>query len=158
MGNCHDFTLTIHHSGAEGHVYLLWPCDAEVLRQFVLERFDDDSGQRDTWSGKCFFSEKIDAKNGMPAAIIALREWEVNPEKIALLAHECLHAAQWMLTQLAPKQDGQFDEWEDSAYLLQGILKRALARLMQGSSGGATQSGGHGSSIAAQHLPDSLHS
>ena len=130
-----DFTLTVHTSGAEGRIYLLWPCDAETLYRFVMATFDDDSGEGDAWNGKCFFSEKIDAKSGLPTAIIALRAWDANNAgNIAVLAHECFHASEWILHQIresAPPKGEQVNPWEDMAYLLELIMKRALVRLFQ---------------------------
>ena len=132
----HDFTLRVHVSSEDlGRIYLLWPCDAEALCGFVMARFGDDSGESDLWNGKCFFSEKIDAKSGMPTAIIALRAWDATSvEDIAVLGHECFHAAEWMLNQLGqcpPPKGDRFKPWEDMAYLLEWIMKRALARLLQ---------------------------
>ena len=134
--NIHDFTLRVHVSSEEeGRIYLLWPCDAESLYGFVMAKFDDDPGENDSWNGKCFFSAKIDAKSGMPTAIIALRVWDAtSAEDIAVLAHECFHAAEWMLNQLGqspPSKGERFEPWEDMAYLLEWIMKRALARLLQ---------------------------
>ena len=112
----------------------MWPCDAEVLYKFVMEKFGDDPGESDRWDGTCFFSEKIDAKSGMPTAIIALRTWDATSvNDMAVLAHECFHAAEWVLNQLglsAPPKLLRYEPWEDMAYLLEWIMQRALAGLL----------------------------
>ena len=126
-----DFSVPIHSNGAEARVYILWPCSALELRKFMQDKFAFDPGERDSWEGKCVFATEVDSKHGCPTAVIALRRWKMSANEIALLAHECFHAAEWML-----KQSGQnaplmnpgepWEAWEDMAYLLQRIMRRAL--------------------------------
>lgn len=129
-----DFTVPVHHEGGEGCIYVIWPCSALELSQFMRDKFAFDSGERDTWEGKCVMDHQVDAKHGCPTVVIALRRWELNAENLALLAHECFHAAEWMLKQsghTAPVAiPGEpWEAWEDMAYLLQHIMRRALERI-----------------------------
>jgi hypothetical protein len=129
----------------EGTVVVLWPCDAEQLHGYLTKRFGLDPGDRNTWNGKCYFSQELDDKVDRPFVVMALRNWnlnlknpphrESNSEKLSLLAHECFHAAEWMLKQSgalppAMKPGGELEAWEDAAYLLQGIMRRALEGML----------------------------
>jgi hypothetical protein len=130
-----DFTVPIHYEGGKARVYVLWPCSALELRRFMMDKFAFDSGARDTWQGKCVMNHEVDAKSGRPTVVIALRTWELNADKLALLAHECFHAAEWMLMQsghVSPAHIATepWEAWEDMAYLLQRIMRRVLERLL----------------------------
>jgi len=129
----------------EGRIYLLWPCNWAALHRFVKEKFDLDPGDRDTWDGKCYFSQELDERLGRPSVVMALKSWELNQKEpqlretnsyqLSLLAHECFHAAEWMLKQtsyVAPAimPGEQWEAWEDAAYLLQRIMRRALEVLL----------------------------
>jgi len=96
--------------------------------------FSVDPGERDSWEGKCVTDDKVDEKNGCPTAVIALRKWEGNADTIAVLAHECFHAAEWILQRSgfpppAALPGEPWEAWEDMAYLLQRIMRRALGKL-----------------------------
>lgn len=138
--NIFEFDVPIHIEGRTGHVYVLWPCDASQIQQFLKKRFDLDGPDRNTFDGVCISFAALDAKRGCPTVLIALRTWEANAEKIALLAHECFHAAEWLLKRRGhkpppdwmelPPGGGPKSAWEDAAYLLQWILRRALEGIM----------------------------
>jgi hypothetical protein len=140
----HEFTVPIHEN-SEGTVIVLWPCGGQALRRYVMERFGLDPGERDTWDGKCYFSPDLDLKLGRPSAVIAMRiwglnlknpaHWESNSHLLSLLAHECFHAAEWMLRRTdavrpTAKGSGDWEAWEDAAYLLQRIMRRSLERML----------------------------
>jgi hypothetical protein len=142
--NIYEFTVPID-AESEGTVIVLWPCDAQALRRYIMDRFGLDSGASDTWDGKCYFSQDLDLKLGRPSVVMALRiwdlnlrnpaHWESNSHLLALLAHECFHAAEWMLKQTgivppATKGVGEWDVWEDAAYLLQRIMRRSLEGML----------------------------
>lgn len=142
--NVHEFTVPID-ANSVGTVVVLWPCDGQALHRYVMERFGLDSGDRNTWDGKCYFSQELNDKLGQPSVVIALRIWELNLKNpvhwesnshlLALLAHECFHAAEWMLRQTdavlpAVKGDGEWEAWEDAAYLLQRIMRRSLEGML----------------------------
>ncbi len=142
--NVHEFTVPID-ANSEGMVVVLWPCGGQALHRYVMERFGLDSGDGNTWDGKCYFSRELNQKLGQPSVVIALRIWELNLENpahwesnshlLALLAHECFHAAEWMLRQSdatppAMKTDGEWEAWEDAAYLLQRIMRRSLEGML----------------------------
>ena len=136
MGNFHviDFVVPIHHEGGEGRVFVLWPCSALELRQFMKDEFAVDSGEKDTWEGLCVVDQAVDAKFGCPTAVIALRRWELSSAEIAVLGHECFHAAEWFLWRQghsAPltSKDTKWVSWEDMAYLIEWIMSRALKSL-----------------------------
>lgn len=125
-----DFNVPVY-DGLDAKIYILWHCSAPELRRFMLDQFAVDPGERDAWSGKCLTDSKVDRKHHCPTAIIALRRWGADPDSIALLAHECFHAAEWILKQSGcvsppPTGDGRWEAWEDMAYLLQRIVRRAL--------------------------------
>lgn len=136
-----EFEVPIHTDGGKGIVHVLWPCDASQIHQFLKKRYDLDGPERDTWEGICVSCPELDAKAGCPAALIALRTWKVNADKLALLAHECFHAAEWMLKQTGheppinwmdiPPEGGPRNAWEDAAYLLQWIMRRVLDGIME---------------------------
>ena len=130
----------------EGQMFVLWPCDGVSLHRFVKEKFDLDPGDRNAWDGKCYSSQELDERVGRPSVVMALkswelnlkdsRHWETNSHQLSLLAHECFHAAEWMLKQtgyVAPviKPGEQWEAWEDAAYLLQRIMRRALEALLK---------------------------
>jgi hypothetical protein len=132
----YNFTVPVHHEGGEARVYILTPCSALELHRFMMDEFAFDPGDRNTWEGKCVTHAKVDAKYGCPTAIIALRQWQLNSETVALLAHECFHAAEWMLRQSGHKAPmavsaEPWEAWEDMAYLLQRIMRRALDELLR---------------------------
>src|SRR5262245_46388386 len=139
--NIFEFDVPIHIDGGKGHVHVLWPCDASQLQRFLRERFDVDGPHRDSWEGLCVSSPELDAKAGRPTAWSPLRTWEANADKFALLAHECFHAAEWMLKQTGhwppedwmelPPQGGPREAWEDAAYLLQWIMRRVLVGILK---------------------------
>lgn len=129
-----EFLVPIDIEGRKGQVFVLWPCDADRLRRFVSEKFQVDSGDGDSWNGKCMFHAEIDSRVGRPTAVIGIRNWNSEPNEIAVLAHECFHAAEWMLKQSGcgpPARDCKEWLWEDAAYLLENTMKRALPRMME---------------------------
>jgi hypothetical protein len=140
-----EFTVPIEKE-REGRIFVLWPCDGAALHRFVKERFDLDPGDRNAWDGKCYSSQELDERVGQPAVAMAFQSWELNltdpqhwetnSHQLSLLAHECFHAAEWMLKQtgkVAPviKPGEQWEAWEDAAYLLQRIMRRALESMLQ---------------------------
>ncbi|MEZ5329859.1 MAG: hypothetical protein R3F19_32830 [Verrucomicrobiales bacterium] len=141
----HEFTVPIDENH-EGMMVVLWPCDGIVLQQYVKERFGLDPGDRDSWDGRCYSSQALDDKAGHPFVVMALRNWDLNlkdppyresnADKLSLLAHECFHAAEWMLKQtgFAPpviEAGDEWEAWEDAAYLLQRIMRRTLEGMLE---------------------------
>lgn len=136
-----EFDVPIHADGSIGQVHLMYPCDASKIEQFLREKYSLDTTLRDSWEGICVFSPELDAKAGRPTVQIALRTWEPTAEKFAVLAHECFHAAEWMLKQTGheppsdwlehPPEGGPRAAWEDAAYLLQWIMRRVLAEILK---------------------------
>lgn len=136
-----DFDVPIHINGGTGHVHVFCPSDASQIQAFLKERFDLDGPERDTWDGVCISFPELDAKAGCPTALIALRTWEANADNFARLAHECFHAAEWMLKQTGhkppagwmelPPEGGPKEAWEDAAYLLQWIMRRVLVKILK---------------------------
>jgi hypothetical protein len=138
--NIKDFLVPID-SSTKGKVFVLWPCDGPKFREFILENFEIDIGERDSWEGICHFSKESDEKIGQPTAVIAIRNWNMEliddpadrgmTHHLSVLAHECFHAAEWMTSQAGKphpmiKNKENWEPWEDAAYLLQGIMRRAL--------------------------------
>ena len=70
-----DFTVPVHHEGGEARVYVLLQCSALELRRFMMDEFAFDSGERDTWEGKCVTDHQVDAKHQCPTVVIAIRRW-----------------------------------------------------------------------------------
>lgn len=134
--NTFEFDVPIHADGGTGHVHVLFPCDASIVQQFLKKRFNLDEPLRDGWEGLCVFSPELDAKAGCPTVLIALRTWEASSSEFSVLAHECFHAAEWMLKQTGhappvdwmklPPEGGPRAVLEDAAYLLQWIIRRVL--------------------------------
>lgn len=144
LPKAHQFTVSID-GRVDGIVVVLWPCDGDLLRQYVMTRFALDSGDRNTWDGKCFCSPELDEKLKCPSAVIALKywdlnlknptRWESNSRVLSVLAHECFHAAEWMLRRVEAGypmlENGSWEPWEDAAYLLQRIMTRSLDGMLQ---------------------------
>lgn len=78
----------------------------------------------------------------MPAVVMGLALWGPNPadprratsHQVAVLAHECFHVAELLLLKVGlwtPKNYGTDAQvvWEDAAYLLQCVMRRALEAL-----------------------------
>jgi hypothetical protein len=136
-----EFDVPIHTDGGTGRVHVMFPCDASQIEQFLKKTYDLEATLRDSWNGICVFSPELDEKAGRPTVVIALRSWEESAEKIAVLAHECFHAAEWMLRQTGhrppanwlelPPEGGTRAAWEDAAYLLQWIMKRVLEKILK---------------------------
>lgn len=143
--NIVKFTVHIDEDH-EGQVFILWPCDGAALHRFVTEQFALDPGDRNAWDGKCYVSQELDDRVGRPSVVMALQSWELNLKNprlwetnshhLSLLAHECFHAAEWMLKQtgyVTPviKPGEQWEAWEDAAFLLQRIMRRALEGMLK---------------------------
>ena len=121
-------------------MHVFWPCDASKIQGFLKEKFDLNGPESDIWEGVCVSFLELDAKTGCPTALIALRTWKANADKFALLAHECFHAAEWMLKQTGhkpptnwmdlPPEGGPKEAWEDAAYLPQRIMRRVLVGIL----------------------------
>jgi hypothetical protein len=141
--NTFEFDVPIHADGGTGRVHVLLPCDASQIEQFVKKTYGLEENLRDSWKGICVFSPELDAKVGRPTVVIALRSWETGADNYAVLAHECFHAAEWMLKQTGyqppadwlefPVEGGPRAAWEDAAYLLQWIMKRVLEKILESS-------------------------
>ena len=140
--NIFEFDVPIHADGGHGHVHVLLPCNASELEQFLKKIYSIDTTFGNGWSGICVFSQELDEKAGRPTAVIALSAWESKPEAFAVLAHECFHAAEWLLKQGGhrppsdwmelPQTGGPRVVWEDAAYLLQWIMRRVLVKILNG--------------------------
>jgi hypothetical protein len=130
----YDFTVPITFDKGQARIFLLFPCSALALREFMMNECSVNSADGDAWEGKCMTCSEMGEKYGCPTAVIALRKWEPSAKDIAVLAHECFHAAEWILNQAgleAPlNSPGEpWKAWEDMAYLLEWIMRRAIARL-----------------------------
>jgi hypothetical protein len=76
-----------------------------------------------------------------PSKWHALRTWKANADKFALLAHECFHAAEWMLNQTGhrpsadwmelPLRGGPRGDVGGCSYLLQRIMRRVLVGILK---------------------------
>ncbi len=140
-----EFTVPIDEDH-EGQMFILWPCGEVALHGFVKGRFDLDPDDRNAWDGRCYVSQELDDRVGQPSVVMALqswelnlkdpRRWETNSHQMSLLAHECFHAAEWMLKQTgyvspAIKLGEEWAFWEDAAFLLQRIMRRALEGMLK---------------------------
>ena len=140
--NERKFSVPIIDETNNGIIHLLWPCDWERLKKYLLEKFSIVEGGGRRWGGYTYFSPELDKKNGCPTAVIALSEWhsdikDPNYEtNTATLAHECFHAAEWMLKQkgyIQPTFESD-EEWTSSevgAYQIQWIMSRALKNMIK---------------------------
>lgn len=132
-----EFDVPLGGDAEMGHVHVLLTCEAFHIETLLKEKYNRGTILRDFWEGICVFSPELDANAGCPTAIIALRSWDYSPGSYAVLAHECLHAAEWMLKQTGhspppnwmeiPHEGGPRAACEDAAYLLQRIMRRVLA-------------------------------
>lgn len=103
---------------------LVWPVDTMSLRAFIADRLpnadlsllDDED---DTFAGTCDIYDNHH--------IIALTRWRGTTDDIALLSHECNHAALDCLFTKGAKIDE--DNQEPLAYLQESLLRRCLERL-----------------------------
>jgi hypothetical protein len=112
--------------------YLIWPVNNRQRKKFLLEKFGADlSHEPDDliFDGKCTeWIPNSGQRNG--GQIIALRDWRADPFWIGLLSHECLHAANHVLS----RRDVHFANDENAsnepyAYYLTFIVKECVRGL-----------------------------
>ena len=110
----------------KANVWLVWPAkNAQIVK--IIRR---DLGMKweppdaDTWAGKCLL---IEPKRRGSVQMIVLRGWSLSPESISTLAHECFHAAEYILSGKVEHCDATS---ECFAYLTDSIMRRCLRLLM----------------------------
>ena len=117
------FPLESWHSQA----FVVWSCDSDQLSEWIEERWGVHWSKHDGWRGLFIPSNEIDEVEGKPTFILALRQWSGSIQDVALLAHECYHATQYLHKLLADS------EWhgveEDAARLMERLIVGCLDAL-----------------------------
>lgn len=113
----------------KANVWLVWAVNSKQLSRIVKKELGQDyMPENESWAGKCLSMDSKLQKGGH-AVVIALREWSLEPGHISTLAHECFHAAEYIL-------QGRVEHNPDTtsevfAYLTDSIVRRCL-RLLAG--------------------------
>jgi hypothetical protein len=111
----------------KANVWLIWPCDQAALNAYAATHFHGDlQGDDDEWYGKCLKTDTTDRAGTIQ--VIVLRNFEMTPECISTLAHECFHAAEYILEGKVAHSN---DTSEVFAYLTDSIMRRCL-RILTG--------------------------
>lgn len=110
----------------KANVWLVWPCNSAQLIKIVKKQLGRKvEMEDDEWAGRCL---DIPCRRGR-VRLIAMREFRMTPDSISTLAHECFHAAEFILENKV-KHDSALTS-EVYAYLTDSILRRCL-RIMTG--------------------------
>lgn len=104
--------------------WLVAPAQNPELKKFIKKEFPgatihedlDDGG----FAGRCF--EILDKDGDEVGFVIALRDWDGDPEDYSVLAHECLHAVHYCLSNRGLKLNNKSEE--AYCYLLDSLLRR----------------------------------
>lgn len=109
------------------NIYLLWPAKVQQLERYVQENLDENYRDTDDFVGRCV--ENISSENGQ-TIVIALEQFKRNNiQNLTTLAHECFHAAEYIL-----HHRGIFHSAATSeayAYLSDSIFRRCLEKLLK---------------------------
>lgn len=104
------------------NIWLIWPVNSAQLAATLKRYGAEIEMEGDSWDGRCIPLTLC----GSPAAVIALRRFEMTPVCIATLAHECFHATEFTLNGKVLHGD---ETTEVYAYLLDEIMRRCLMML-----------------------------
>ena len=106
---------------------IVWSCNSNQISEWIAQRWSVQWSKHDGWRGLFIPSKEIDEVEGMPTVILALRQWRGSIEDVALLAHECYHATQYLHRLLVDS------EWhgveEDAARLMERLMLGCLEAL-----------------------------
>src|SRR5437867_4357362 len=76
--------------------FVVWSCDSDQLSAWIEERWNVQWSKYDGWRGLSVPIEEVHKIEGKPTVIVVLRKWSGSTEDVALLAHECYHATQYL--------------------------------------------------------------
>lgn len=105
---------------------LVWPVNKDSLAKYVLDEFEQVLEIRNpNFGAKCLVIEQEKGNS----YLVAIREWAGSSDDHATLAHECSHAAMFILADrgvyVTPSND------ETLAYLTGYLVRRCLNQLME---------------------------
>jgi len=118
----HEFYLDIDFW--DDHCLLVWPVNQQQAEDWYKENFPENDPED--------FSELADANMVSYCGnkrIIFMREWETSVEKIAFLAHECVHIANHILLDKGVREKKGQDE--TLAYFVSYLMRRFLEAIKQ---------------------------
>jgi len=81
------------------NVYLVVGASSEELSKFCEEAFGVvwDGDANESWSGKALEITCSSSRDRTHVILMAIREFDLTPMLISCLAHECLHACEYIL-------------------------------------------------------------
>lgn len=103
------------------NIYLLWPVlSASDFTKFIRRQFRQVYEGIDGFDGRCL---NVPTRNGFQI-VIGVRSVKLTPEAISTLAHECFHAAEYILeARCVPHSEATSEVY---AYLTDSIVRRCL--------------------------------
>lgn len=102
-------------------VKIFCPASNDTIRKYLKEHYNTDENDDSPFSGKCV---EIDSDDGHCESLIFLKEWELSPFWVSVLAHECFHATEQILRARDIKHSEKTSEaW---AYLHDSIIRRSM--------------------------------
>ena len=107
------------------NIDLIWPVDAKKITAFMKHRFGVDYSRDNEFGASVV--ELMNQDKGHHQ-IICLREWNrADPRDVSMLAHECFHVAEHILS----KRGIVLGDCtaETYAYILESIMRRCLILL-----------------------------
>ena len=104
---------------------LIWPVNDRRIVAFVKNRFSIDYARKDDEFGASVVEVRTTKGHHQ---VICLREWDrIDPRDVSMLAHECFHAAEHILSKRGIAL-GDFTT-EPYAYMVESIMRRCLILL-----------------------------
>jgi hypothetical protein len=122
MDKPHEYYLDIDFW--EDHCLLVWPVTQETAEQWYKEKFpnvkEEDFPEINAAGMLSYCGDQ---------RIIFMKEWEMSVEKIAWLAHECVHIANLILTDKGVDEKDGKDE--ALAYFVSYLMRKLLEAIKQ---------------------------
>jgi len=118
----HEFYLDIDFW--DDHCLLVWPVNQQQAEDWYKEKFPKSDPED--------FPQLVDGDMVSYCGnkrIIFMREWETSVEKIAFLAHECVHIANHILLDKGVREKKGQDE--TLAYFVGYLMRRFLEAIKQ---------------------------
>lgn len=88
------YAFSVYHEIWRCNVWFVWGPSSSRIYDFLITQHDGD--KNDIWRApKHVYAhvQRLDIEGQCVPAVVLPWEWESTPQKIATLAHECLHAA-----------------------------------------------------------------
>lgn len=118
----------IHDACWEIDLWVVCPATNKELDQFLHRQF----GIKEKTTDGSFIGRFVEVRDDDDewAGVIALKQWRGIPKDYDTLAHECLHAVHWFMTNRGIKLNFKSDE--SYCYLLGSLVRRIAEQLNKG--------------------------